>query len=217
MMNTKILSESEKNEVIRKVLGANHNAVGQHLQLFSDLNTGLGYVNDTVSFAELLPALSSWISSTRMTAITSTASFAGVLLFPLQQLINLINANETGLRFYSYRAISYTITAWAFDKSKPLSSPQIMLNIRKGPYTDVQGESRYNQVWQETTFSVSNKIKQICLQNKINEKHMKTIFKALSKGNPQGLSLLLLKGFENEFSYITKEMWKSNYKVLYPR
>lgn len=216
-MNNKILSEVKKKEIIRSILGANHSAASQHFQLFSELMTGLGYVNDTASFAELLPALSSWMSGARMSAITSTAYFAGVMLFPLQQLINLINANETGLRFYSYRAISYAITAWAFDKPRPLSSPQIMLNVRKGPYTEVQGENRYNQVWQETVFSVTNKIKQTCLQKKINEKHMKIIFKALCKENPQNLSLLILKGFENEFSHITKGMWKSNYNVLYPQ
>lgn len=135
----------------------------------------------------------------------------------MQQLINLINVNETGLRFYSYRSIAYTVTAWAFDKPKSMSSPQIMFNIRKGPYTEVQGESRYNQVWQETAFSVTNTLKQTCLQKNINEKSVKTIFKALGKGSPQKLSLLLLQGFENEFSHISKGMWKSNYNVLYPQ
>lgn len=216
-MKKKKLSEAEKKEIIKSILGANHSATGQHFQLFSEMITGLGYVNDAASFAELLPALSSWLSGARVSTITSTASFAGVLLFPLQQLINLINANETGLRFYSYRAISYTITAWAFDKPRPLSSPQIMFNVRNGPYTEVQGKSRYGQVWQETAFSVTNKIKQTCLQKKINEKNMKTIFKALSKGKPESLSLLILQGFENEFSHITKGMWKSNYNVLYPQ
>jgi len=75
-------------------LGANHSATGQHFQLYSEMITGLGYVNDAASFAELLPALSSWLSGARVATITSTASFAGVLLFPLQQLINLINANK---------------------------------------------------------------------------------------------------------------------------
>lgn len=216
-MNKKNLNDVEKKAIIKSILGANHSATGQHFQLYSEMITGLGYVNDAASFAELLPALSSWLSGARVATITSTASFAGVLLFPLQQLINLINANETGLRFYSYRAISYAITAWAFDKPSPLSSPQIMLNVRNGPYTEVQGESRYSQVWQETAFSVTNKIKHTCLQNKINEKHLKAIFKALGKGKPESLSLLLLQGFEKEFSHISKGMWKSNYNVLYPK
>ena len=64
---------------------------------------------------------------------------------------------------------------------------------------------------------IINKIKQTCLQKKISEKNMKKIFKAIGKGSPQDLSLILLQGFEDEFSHITKEMWKSNYKVLYPK
>lgn len=216
-MDQKVLSEAEKREIIKKVLGAKYNAAGQHFQLFSDMMTGLGYVNDSVAFAELIPVLNAWLSGSRFAAITSAASIAGTLLFPLQQLINLINANETGLRFYSRRAIAYAVTAWAFDNPVPMSSPQIMHNIRRGPVTEVQGEDRYHHVWKETTLSVIQKIKQLCLQKRINEKQLKIVFKAFGKGSPQNLSLLLLQGFEGEFSHITKAMWKSNYSILYPR
>jgi len=39
----------------------------------------------------------------------------------------------------------------------------------------------------------------------------------IGKGKPESLSLLLLQGFEKEFSHISKDMWKSNYNVLYPK
>ena len=84
---------------------------------------GLGTFNGALTFAELLPTLSTWLSGAAITSITSAAAFSGTILFPFLQAINLINANETGLRPYSYRAISYTITAWAFDKVNPMSSP----------------------------------------------------------------------------------------------
>jgi hypothetical protein len=132
-MNKKVLNDQEKKEILTSILGANHNAVGKHFPIFSDMMSGVGNFNDAVSFAELVPALDAWLSVSMVSSITSAASFAGILLFPVQQIINVINANETGLRAYSYRAISYAITAWAFDKPKPMSSPQILSNIRRGP------------------------------------------------------------------------------------
>jgi hypothetical protein len=179
--------------------------------------SGLGHFNDAISFAELIPALSSWLSGTAAASITSVASFAGVLLFPVQQIINIINANETGLRAYSYRGIAYAITAWAFDKPKPMSSPQILSNIKRGPVVTVQGVGRYNQVWMQTVSSVTNKITEICSKNNINEEHLKAVFRAFGRGSPEKLSVLILKGFEKEFSPVTVNMWKSNYKVAYPR
>jgi len=33
---------------------------------------------------------------------------------------------------YAYRAIAYTLTAWAFNKPLPQSSNKLLLNIREG-------------------------------------------------------------------------------------
>lgn len=216
-MGKKTLSDMEKRQIIVSVLGANHSAAGRHFPLFSEMMTKLGYLNDSVTFAELIPALEAWLSGPKITALTSSASFAGILLFHFQHLVQLINANETGLRFYSYRAISYAITAWTYDKPMPSSSPQILANIRKGPITETQGEHKYNQVWLETVSSVTTQIKQLCSKKQIKEKNLRIIFKAYGKGRPEDLSLLILQSFEDQFSPISKEIWKSNYTVLYPQ
>lgn len=178
---------------------------------------GLGTFNDVLTFAELAPVLSTWLSGTVVSSIVSVASFSGTILFPFQQMINLVNANETGLRGYSYRAISYTITAWAFDKPRPISSPRILSNLKSGPYTSVKSIDEYNKVWKETSISVIAKLEQICLQKKIKKHHLKTIFKALGQGSQEKLSVMILKGFEKEFSHVTKHIWASNYSVVFPR
>lgn len=78
-----------------------------------------------------------------------------------------MNANETGLRAYSYRAISYAITAWSFDKLKPTLSPRILSNLTSGSYTTTKDVSEYHKVWRETLISVITQLELICLQKNI--------------------------------------------------
>ncbi|MFK5948135.1 MAG: hypothetical protein QM500_05125 [Methylococcales bacterium] len=216
-MNKIQMSDVEKKKIIRSILGENHHAVGNNFPVFSEMMNGLGTFNDALTFAELLPVLNAWISGSVVSSIAANASFAGVLLFPFQQMINLMNANEVGLRAYSYRSISYSITAWAFDKPKPISSPQILSNSRSGIVTSVKGVEEYNKVWRETSLSVIRQIEHVCLQKKINKKRLKVVFKALGQGKPEILSVLILKGFEKDFSNLSKNVWISTYSVSYPR
>lgn len=211
------MTDAEKKEIIRNILGANHSAAGKHFPIFSQMMDGLGTFNDVISFAELIPALSGWLSGSVVSSVISRASFAGILLFPLQQMINLVNANETGLRAYSYRAISYSITAWSFDRPAPMSSPQIISNINSGPITSTHSNDDYHRVWRETSISVKSRVVQICAQKNINQQHLKAVFKALGQGNPATLSVVILKGFESEFSAVTRHIWASNYSIAYPR
>lgn len=216
MLKTK-LSDQEKKDIIKSILGANHSAVGKHFPIFSEMMNGLGTFNDALTFAELLPTLSTWLSGAAVASITSAAAFSGTILFPFQQAINVINANETGLRAYSYRAISYTITAWAFDKLKPISSPRILSNLTSGPYTTTKDVSEYHKVWRETLISVITQLELTCLQKNIKKQYLKSVFKALGQGSPEKLSVLILKGFEKEFSHVAKHIWVSNYSVAFPR
>lgn len=216
MRNTK-MNDLEKKEIIKGVLGANHNAVGKHFPIYSEMMNGLGTFNDVLSFSQLVPALNTWLSGAVVSSVVSAASFSGAILFPFQQLINVVNASETGLRAYSYRAISYTITAWAFDKPMPISSPRILSNITTPPYTSTKSIDEYHKVWRETSTSVIRKLEQVCLQKKINKQHLKTVFKALGQGRQEDLSVLILKGFEKEFSPVSKQIWASNYSTVFPR
>lgn len=216
-MNNIRMSDDKKKEIIRSVLGANHSAAGKHFSIYSKMMNGLGTFNNTIAFAELIPTLNLWLSGATISAATSAASFAGVILFPFQQMINAVNASETGLRFYSYRAISYTVTAWAFDKPVPMSSPTILSNLKKGDYTTTKSYDEYHKVWREASTSVIMQIDRVCTQKKIDKKHMKYVFKALGGGDPAALSLLVLKGFEEELGSVSRNIWISNYLVVFPR
>jgi len=216
-MQKTAMSDFEKKEIIKGILGANHNAVGKHFPIYSEMMNGLGTFNDTLAFSQLVPVLNTWLSGTIASSITSAASFAGAILFPFQQMINAINASETGLRAYSYRAISYTITAWAFGKPIPMSSPQILLNLKGGAYTSTKSIDEYNKVWRETSISVIRKLEHVCIQKKIDKKFLKVVFKALGQGRQEGLSILILKGFEIKFSHLSRQIWVSNYKTVFPK
>lgn len=216
-MGKKKLTDAEKKVILTDILGADHHSVGKNFPIFSEMIDGLGHFNDTMAFVELIPVLNTWLSGPLVSSTLSKASIAGVFLFPVQQMINLLNANETGLRMYSYRAISYTMTAWAFGKKKPMQSQQILSNIQSGPFRSVKTIEAYNKIWRETATSVLLKIDQICKKKGIDKEQLKTVFKAFGHGSPQKLSIVILKGFEKEFSPVSRPIWASNYSIPYPR
>lgn len=218
-MAMKKLSDDEKKIILKQYLGPNYHSVGQHFQVFSKMIDGLGHVNDAIGFAELIPALNSYLSGPVVSRILSGGSFVGILLFPVQQLINLLNANETGYRMYSYRAISYSITAWAFNKPIPSQSPRVISNLRSGSGPVAHSHNmmaRYHKVWWETANSVVNQLNKTCIEKNIQKPHLKAIFRALGEGRPEVLSRLILTGFEDEFGHTTKHIWRSTYSTVYP-
>lgn len=212
----KKLSDQEKRKIIGEILGANHSATGKHFLIFSEMMDGLGSFNHLLSFAELIPVLNTWLSGSGNSTVICRVSFASILLFPFRPLINLINLNENGLRAYSYRAISYSITAWAFDKPGLTSSPKIISNLTPGSYTNMDSLNKYHKIWADTSASVIMQLEKICFQKKINSNHLAAVFKALGQGSPETLSQLILKGFESEFNSVTKNIWRSNYSIAYP-
>lgn len=211
------LSDQEKKDLIKNILGAKYSSAGNHFPIMREMMDGLSTFNNTATFAELIPVLNTWLSGSAVTAAVSTASFAGTILFPFQQIINLINANENGLRLYSYRAISYAITTWSFDKPKPISSPRVISNLTAPPYGATKDIAEYHEVWKEALIQVLTHLEFTCIQKNIKKQHLKTIFKALGHGSPEKLSVMLLKGFEKNMGHTSKNMWISGYKIAYPR
>jgi hypothetical protein len=216
-MTNKRLSDSEKKQLLKDILGTNHSAVGNHFPAFSKMIDGLGHFNDAATLLELIPTLGSWMSGGIASQVFSNASFVGIMLFPVQQTINLINANETGVKGYSYRAVAYTITAWAFDKPTPSSSPTKLANLKEGRGHVYGGIENYNKVWRETSQSVVSSLNKKCSEKNVQPRLVKTMFKALANGSSDELCLMILKSFEKEFGHTTKHIWMSGYKVLYPR
>jgi len=217
-MQHKKLNDAEKKKLIKEILGESHSAAGKNYPVFSALIDSLSSVNDVLSFADLLPSLNTLLSGTAVSTVVSTASFAGILLFPVAQLINLINANQIGHRMYSYRCIAYATTAWAFDKPNSTGSPRVLSNINSGPIQKRQTATmEYNKLWRDTSTSVLQKLNTTSIQKNIPKSHLKAIFRALGGTQPEQLCLTLLTHFEKEFDSNTRNIWKSNYKIRYPQ
>ena len=216
-MKTQKLTDLEKKKLIKEILGENHNEAGNNYPLFSTLIDGLSDINDALTVAELLPSLNTFLTGATASTIVSTASFAGILLFPVAQLINVINAYQIGHRMYSYRCIAYTVTAWAFGKTAPSGSARILSNINSGPIQKPQAATmEYNKLWRDTSISVEQKLNSNLAQKKIPKEHLQAIFRVLGGNQPDKLCLALLMQFENEFDSNTKNIWKSNYAVRFP-
>ena len=212
------LTDEEKRKIIQDVLGKDSNALGKNFPMFSTLADYLSTTNDVLSFAELLPSFNSLLSGAVTSTVISTASFAGILLFPFIQLINIINAYQIGHRMYSYRCVAYTITSWAFDMPKVPGSNRVLSNINSGPIQKHQSATKeYNKLWQETSLKVINNLNVVSAQKKIPITHLKAIFRALSGNQPDKLCESILIDFEKNFDSNTRNIWKSNYKIRYPQ
>lgn len=157
--------------------------------------------------------------SSTLSVIGSTAGTLSIFLMPVGHMIAIINAWQSGHRDYSYRCIAYTVTAWAFNKPRPMGSNQILQNMRSGMLVRKQSVvGEFEKVWRETSVSVTQMLDKILVEKRIQKKQLQFILQALGDGKPQQLCLLLLRGFEDKVdSYAGKLVWKSNYKIIYPQ
>lgn len=211
------LSESEKKQIIEDILGANHNAVGKNFPVFSSIIDYVSYADNALTLAELLPTVNVFLAGSTMTAVASGLSVASIALLPFAQIINLINANQTGRRQYSYIAIAYTVTGWVYNAPKLFESKRRISNMRsRFPTVPKDQLQLYHHEWRETMVSVLSELELMCCCNRITRKQLQTIFKAISGGNSQQLCLQAMKGFEKEFGHTTRNIWQSEYKILYP-
>lgn len=214
-MSASQLNEYEKKELVKNILGNDFHMVGNRFPVFSRMLDGLAYLSDSLTAAELIPTLSRFLSGSIPTSVMSTASFMAAVVQPLQHFVNLVNVNETGLRMYSYRAVAYTLTAWAFGKPVPGQSARIMLNLGSGDFR-ATGRERYGKVWGETSRNVLVSLRQVCLARDIPESHLKVVFKALGNGDPARLSRHILEGFEGRLNTTVRNIWKSGYSIGFP-
>lgn len=58
-MNETKMSDLEKKEIIKDILGENHNSVGKHFPIFSEMMDGVGTFNDALrqGYADILIVL----------------------------------------------------------------------------------------------------------------------------------------------------------------
>ena len=177
-----------------------------------------GKLNNTLTLTEILPIANNLFrSGTFLSVVASGAAIFSIALFPVDTMLKVINAYQTGHRMYSYRAISYTITAWVFNSPIPGPSQRILHNLRAsgGPVRSKSIINEYKTIWKKTTNAVLLRLSNIAPDKK-SKIVCKIIFKALSNKNEQELCDLILKGFDKKFSYLEQISWKSRRSIHYP-
>jgi len=217
-MNAIKISEIDKKQIITDILGANYSTAGSDYAVISAIIDYVGYVDDAVTIAELLPSISALMAgSSTFTTIMSGASVAGIILFPVAQMINVINAYNTGHKLYSYRCIAYTVTAWSFNQPIPSGSNRILTNMRTtAPVRTPKVIAEHKLLWSKTSKLCLSMLENTVKEKKIKKEHLQLVFRALGGGVDRQLCLKILKGYEKDLSTIEKLTWKSLYKIPYP-
>ncbi len=221
-MNTAVvskkLSDKEKDDLLKEILGKEYSSSGNNLPILKNAIDIIGHFDTAFGVIEMIPAINTALTSSRILSIAASgASVFSIFMFPVASMISLINAYQVGHQMYSYRAIAYTLTAWAFDKPIPTSSQRILSNIREGNHVlRKKVVDEYKQVWKKTSQSVLLKINTELTSKNIPKDVMKIILCAISNDKAPILCELLMKGFEDKMTYISKPVWKSNYSIKFP-
>lgn len=215
---SKMLSAEEKEQLLKEILGKDYATAGNHLPILSGLIDKIGFVDNFFTLAELIPILNK-ILSVRIFAVTASgASILSIFLFPAGAMISLINANETGKRMYSFRAIAYALTSWAFDKPVLTGSMRVMANARSGFPVIQQNEiTERENLWKKSSNDAISKMKATAHEKNIPVLGLKVFLRMISDNKQQKCCEILLKGFEKEFEGATLRVWKSNYSIKYPQ
>lgn len=214
------LTSKQKDDLLKELLGANYYTAGKNLPALSKVISFVGDANDFFSLAELIPKINVILSNSRVLSVVSSGvSIFSIVMFPVATMISIINAYQSGLRMYSYRAVAYTITAWAFDKPIPLSSKKIIYNARHSAPVRPEGEiQEMNNIWKKTSQSAVNELNNFILANNISKDIFKILLRSLADNNEQKLCEIIMKGYDNNISsFHVKQVWQSNYRTIkYP-
>jgi Mg2+/Co2+ transporter CorB len=216
-----LLTDKEKDDLLKEILGRDYDTAGQNLPVLAKVIGFVGNSNDLFVLAELVPKINAVLSSSRfISVVASGASIFSIVMFPVSIIISIINAYKTGLRMYSYRAIAYTITAWAYDKPVPLLSRRIIYNARhSAPVQPVSEIKVMHDVWKKTSQSVISEINNLILVNNISKYTFKIFLRAISDNKEQKLCELIMMGYDQVItSFHVKQVWQSNYRLIkYPQ
>lgn len=214
----KPLSDKEKDELLKQVLGREYTKAGNTLPALKTAIDIIGNVDDGLSLAELLPAVESVLSGSRILSVVAEgSSILSIFLFPVSAMIDVINAYDVGRKMYAYRCVAYTVTSWAFDTPNPSGSMRILSNMRHtAPVVPASELKKYNQLWKKTASETIVKLTTVLVSKNIKSEVMKIALRALSKNNPALLSEMIMKGFESKFDAVSVITWKHNYSIRYP-
>ena len=214
---TKKLTDKEKEDLLKEVFGSKYATAGNNLPVLKNLIDKIGHVDNLFTITELLPIVNRILSIRVFSVMASGASIISIFLIPVSAMLNIIDAYQAGRRMYSYRAIAYALTSWAFNKHVHTSSKQILLHAKTGfPRVEAKELTEYDKAWKKSSQDAINKINSVALENNIPKDALKAFMRIIADNNEQKLCDILLKGFEKQFTVIEQKVWTSNYTVRYP-
>lgn len=213
------LTDQEKTKILKEVLGSKFETAGDNLPLLKELMDDLDKIDKGFSAWELIPVFNKILELKVFSILAEGASILSIFFFPISALIDVINAYGTGARHYSYRAIAYSLTAWAFNDAPVHSSQTMLSNLRTGfpvPPDMKYTLKQYNEGWRKAETDAVLKIRNIAIHNKIAEASLKLFMRALAGNNRQHLCEGILRGFEKRLSFQDKITWRAMYSIKYP-
>lgn len=151
------------------------------------------------------------------------AGILGGFIFYYKAITSVINAWETNQRMYGYRAEAYTITAWAFGKPRPHSSPSMLERFRKNNSDTIVKD--YQKAWDKISIMTWQNLERAYKEKKVSKKTWQIGLqfegfqnKPPHRNSQENLCYKVLKMREDEFGAgIQLESWRNGYKTLYPR
>jgi len=218
VMSFNNLSDKEKDDLIREVFSNKYSDVGDNLPLLKDAIEIISRVDTVMSISELLPMMNAVLNGSRFFSfVASGSSIFSIFMFPVATMISIINAYQIGHKMYAFRAIAYTLTAWAFDKPIPISSPRIIHNLREGSVLATKkAAAEFKNVWLKTTQMALLKINSELKVKDTPKEVLQVLLRTVSKNDEKILCDLIMRGFEKKLSTVANITWKSNYKIKFP-
>lgn len=208
------ISDEEKKKRVLDILSKEYKLSGDRLRILSKTIDIIGNVDDAITLAGIAGIIS---ESGVIASIGTVAGLASILGFPVGGMIAIINANEIGQRTYGFRAIAYTITAYAFGERPPDKSFTIRERIDRGG-ADAAELAAYDKAWKDAKNSTLKNLEQTVLERRVSRISYRAYLRACGDDNKQKLCKVLLKGFEGELktaNSAVRDTWKQNYKVEY--
>ncbi|GAB1263034.1 hypothetical protein NBRC116495_37420 [Aurantivibrio plasticivorans] len=132
-------------------------------------------------------------------------------------MIDIAKAYQTGQKLYAYRAVTYTTTAWMYNKPLPISSPRVISNMQISfPVQPPSVIKDYHDVWRKTANQVIISLKQEASKACLKEEDLKVLFRAISMGSESDLCRSFMEGYAAKLSHVEKIAWQGHMNIPYP-
>jgi len=191
------------------------------VNVLSKIGDALGLTDNILSFQPIAALIG---PGTTLAHTATGISVAVLVLNLIINIINWINAWEAGDRLYGFRAVAYTITAWAFDETIPSSSNRYLKRAKEktGAYADCfaflgEEEKRWHKAWKEASNAAVKRLDKLANDELMGRKStLKKYLRFISNDNKEDLCSAVLKGMEKKLDDYQAELMRHGYDIKYP-